>query len=246
MNTESGHPDTRLPLLYRAARRGVYGNCRTYGQAEITDALFVFLDGRPGPEAAAALEAEHIARPWVCLSDPWEAYIQTRYPCARVFRRYRMKPARRFRFPEERALPPGCRIAVMDEAAFDRHPFSHGVNYSSFAAFRAEGSGAAAWLGGEVVAAASSFLSLDGEVELDVSTQEAHRGKGLAAACIARMLRDCMEKGFVVHWDAQNEISRHLAEKFGFELESVYPVYFLPEEPAVETRKAGGLPGAGP
>ena len=194
MNTESGHPDTRLPLLYRAARRGVYGNCRTYGQAEITDALFVFLDGRPGPEAAAALEAEHIARPWVCLSDPWEAYIQTRYPCARVFRRYRMKPARRFRFPEERALPPGCRIAVMDEAAFDRHPFSHGVHYSSFAAFRAEGSGAAAWLGGEVVAAASSFLSLDGEVELDVSTQEAHRGKGLAAACIARMLRDCMRR----------------------------------------------------
>ena len=81
--------------------------------------------------------------------------------------------------------------------------------------------------GNEIVAAASSFLSLEGEIELDVSTKEAHREKGLAKACIARMLRDCMERGITVHWDAQNEVSRHLAEKFGFEAETKYSVYWV-------------------
>ncbi len=62
---------------------------------------------------------------------------------------------------------------------------------------------------------------------LDVSTKETHRGKKLASACIARMKRDCMERGITVHWDAQNEVSRHLAEKFGFEAETKYSVYWV-------------------
>lgn len=218
------------PLLYRAARRGVFGMRRTYGQGGIADALFVFLDGEPDPEAAAALDAQYRARPWVCLTGPWEDYIRTRYPHAKIYRRSMMKPARRFLIPERRPLPAGYRLSAMDEAAFDRHPFSHGANYASYAAFRAEGAGAVVWRDGDIVASASSFLSMDGEVELDMSTKEEHRGKGLACACAARMLQDCMERGIVVHWDAQNDISRHLAAKFGFELETVYPVYYQPEK----------------
>ena len=77
------------------------------------------------------------------------------------------------------------------------------------------------------MASASSFLSLSGEVELDVSTSESHREKKLATACVARMLRDCMQRGTTVHWDAQNEVSRHLAEKFGFEIETAYSVHWV-------------------
>ena len=87
--------------------------------------------------------------------------------------------------------------------------------------------------GGEIVSSASSFLSLDREIELDVSTKESHRGKKLATACVARMLKDCMERGITVHWDAQNDVSRHLAEKFGFEIETGYPVYWLPSDTSV-------------
>ncbi len=217
------------PLLYRAALRGVFGRRCEYGPAGVADALFVFLDGRPDPDAAAALEARYKARPLVCLSESWEDYIRARYPQARVYRRFMMKPARRFLIPETPALPEGYRLAAMDEAAFARHPFSHGANYASYAAFQAEGSGAVAYRDGDIVASASSFLSMDGEVELDVSTKEEHRGKGLASACAALMLRDCMERGIAVHWDAQNDVSRHLAEKFGFEMETEYSVYWLPE-----------------
>ena len=78
------------------------------------------------------------------------------------------------------------------------------------------------------MAAASSFLSLKGEIEMDISTKETYRGKKLATACVARMLQDCLERGITVHWDAQNDASRHLAGKFGFENEKEYSVYWLP------------------
>lgn len=224
------HDDTeKAPLLYRAAQRGAFGRIEAYGRGRIADALFVYLDGMPDPEALAALETQYRARPLVCLTEPWEASVRTRYPGAAVYRRHRMLPARQFRFPEMPVPPAGYRVAAMDEAAFDRHPFGHGTNYASCAAFLAEGAGAVAWRDGEIVAAASSFLSLDGEVELDVSTLAAHRGKGLASACVARMLHDCMARGLCVHWDAQNETSLHLAEKFGFKPDAEYSVYWLPE-----------------
>lgn len=230
MKNEDRHPDAALPLLYRAARQGVFGERRACGRGGFTDALFVFLDGEPDPEAVAALEARYRARPLVGLTPGWEEWLRARQPEAKVFRRYRMKPLRRFHFPEARALPQGYRVEAMDAVAFERHPFSHGANYAAYDAFRAEGSGAVAFWDGEIVASASSFLSLDGEVELDVSTAEGHRGRGLASACVARMLRDCMWRGIVVHWDAQNETSLHLAEKFGFAIKTVYSVYWLPDE----------------
>ncbi len=217
------------PLLYRAALRGVFGQRAEFRRGSITDALFVYLDGEPEPETIARVDSRYRNRPVVCLTQPWEERIRARYPDAAVFRRTVMKPACRFTVPEGIEIPEGYRLGDMDRAAFERHPFSHGMNYPSWAAFRAEGSGAVVYHGGEIAAAASSFLSLDGEIELDVSTMESHRGKGLAAACIARTLRDCMERGITVHWDAQNDISRHLAEKFGFEAETEYRVYWLPQ-----------------
>lgn len=214
-------------LLYRAALQGTFGKRTEFSRSSITDALFVYLDGEPEPESVAEVDARFRARPLVCLTKAWEEVIEAQYPDADVFRRTVMKPARHFVIPANTAMPEGYRLAGMDGDAFEKHPFSHGENYPSREAFRAEGSGAVVYHDGEIVAAASSFLSLDGEVELDVSTKEAYRGKQLASACVALMLRDCTERGITVHWDAQNDISRHLAEKFGFEAETEYKVYWL-------------------
>ncbi len=217
-----------MHLLYRAALAGVFGSREQYSRSSITDALFVYLDGEPEPESVARADSGFRGRPLVCLTESWEERIRARYPDAAVYRRTAMKPACRFTIPEDTEVPEGYRLAGMDKDAFERHPFSHGKNYACWDAFMAEGSGAVAYYGGEIVASASSFLSLNGEAEMDISTQEAHRGKNLATACAARMLQDCAERGIIVHWDAQNDISRHLAEKFGFEAEKEYAVYWLP------------------
>ena len=215
------------PLLYRAALQGVFGKREEYSRSSITDALFVYLDGEPEPESIALVDSHFRVRPLVCLTDAWEARIKAQYPDAAIYRRTIMKPVSRFIIPDNTELPEGYLPADMDEAAFIQHLFSHGENYSGWAAFQAEGAGAVVYYGGEIVAAASSFLSVGREVELDVSTKESHRGKKLATACVARMLQDCMKRRITVHWDAQNETSRHLAEKFGFEAEQEYTVYWL-------------------
>ena len=229
--TEKQNPERlmNLPLLYQAALQGVFGKHTDFSRGSITDALFVYLDGEPEPDSIAEVSAHFRVRPLVCLTESWKEHIEAQYPDAAVYHRFMMKPARSFALPDNPEIPEGYRLAAMDEAAFENHPFSHGENYASWPAFQAEGSGAVVYHGSEIVASASSFLSLNGEVELDVSTEEAHRGKKLAAACVSRMLQDCMQRGFAVHWDAQNDISRHLAQKFGFEIETEYSVYWLPE-----------------
>ena len=199
------------PLLYRAALQGTFGKRTEFSRSSITDALFVYLDGEPETESMARVDSCFRGRPLVCLTKGWEERIRAEYPDAAIYRRTMMKPACRFIIPEKAEIPEGYRLAGMDEAVFEMHPFSHGENYSGFTAFRAEGSGTVVYHDGEIVAAASSFLSLSGEVEMDISTKETYRRKNLATACAARMLRDCMERGITVHWDAQNDVSRHMA-----------------------------------
>ena len=228
-----------MPLLYRAALQGTFGKREQYSRSSITDALFVYLDGEPEQESIARVFSHFRIRPLVCLTNAWEEQIKTQYPDVAMCKRTMMKPACHFIIPEKTELPKGYRLAGMDETAFEKHPFSHGENYSCFDEFRAEGSGAVIYHDEEIVTAASSFLSLNGEVEMDISTKEKHRRKKLATACIARMLQNCMERGITVHWDAQNDISRHLAEKFGFEIETEYSVYWLPRSSPDKTKQSG-------
>ena len=215
------------PLLYRAACAGAFGRRMSFDGGSISDALFVYLSGIPCAESIAALEGRFHNRPLVCLSAAWEQYERAHHPDAKVFERTMMRPAGRFRLEGEEAVPDGFAVSLFDEDAFRRHPFSHGSNYASFDAFRQCGSGAVVRCEGKIVSAASSFISFAGEVELDVSTEPEYRGRGLACACVSRMLRDCAERGIVVHWDAQNAASRCLAEKFGFEMEAPYSVYWI-------------------
>ena len=161
-----------MHLLYRAAMQGVFGKREEYSRSSITDALFVYLDGEPEAESIARVDSCFRNRPLVCLTNAWEERIRAKYPDAAIYRRTMMKPACRFTIPEKTEIPEGYRLTGMDEAAFEQHPFSHGENYSCWAAFQAEGSGAVVYHGGKIVAAASSFLNVNNEVELDVSTLE--------------------------------------------------------------------------
>ena len=165
-------------LLYRAAQEGAFGRVTRFERGGITDALFVYLDGEPEPESAQALAAGYLARPWVCLTGAWESRIRERFQRAQVYVRTLMRPARRFSLPEQGPLPEGCRLAAMDEAAFNAHPFGHGANYPSYEAFQADGSGAVVRRDGEIVASASSFISGVGGLSGAASVSDASSGTG--------------------------------------------------------------------
>jgi len=217
------------PFLYESALAGVHGMVHTYPNGTIVDADFIFLDGEPEAESLRALGEQYRRRILVCLTGAWETALLGAYPDVKRASRWLFYPAGTFR-TEPAVLPEGYELRMFDEAAYDLHPFHHGTQYPTYEAFREYGSGAVVWHEGEIVASASSHITYRGEVELDFSTKKEHWGKGLGCACAAAMLRDCEARGLIVHWDAMNPTSAHIAEKFGFRLEREYYVYGIPEQ----------------
>ena len=76
-----------------------------------------------------------------------------------------------------------------------------------------------------VVAGAASYSTYRDGIEIEIDTKEEFRRRGLASACGARLILDCMERGLYPSWDAQNKWSVALAEKLGYHYERDYTAY---------------------
>ena len=218
------------PLLYLAAQQGTFGQRTEFSQSSITDALFVYLDGEPEDESVARVDDHFRNRPLVCLTKAWEEQIRAQYPDAAIYPRTVMKPVCRFILPENIEIPEGYRLAGMDEAAFEQHPFSHGENYSSFTAFQAEGSGAVVYDGNEIVGTfyytqgqniEPTYLEItDGRWLDDSPYGVVHRvasdgsEKGIGAFCINWAFEQCGHLRMDTH--TNNVIMQHVLDKLGF------------------------------
>ena len=213
------------PLLLRACEAGVFGKNHVYENGSIAESLFTYLSGEPNEALFNQLCVPKCGRHLVCLSGQWENFIQQKYPDAETYVRYEMKPRKHFVFPDLAALPAEFEVRKFGEKEFEAKPFSHGENYKSAEDFASNGAGAVVWHKGKIVSSASSFISFENEVELDFSTLEYYRRKGLSNHCLSEMLKTCENRGLLVHWDAQTELSRDIAFKFGFELNQSYKVY---------------------
>ena len=80
-------------------------------------------------------------------------------------------------------------------------------------------------IAGEVLAGASSYSSYPGGIEIEIDTRKDQRRQGLARACGARLMLECLERGLYPSWDAANKISVHLAETLGYRFREEYIVY---------------------
>jgi len=61
-------------------------------------------------------------------------------------------------------------------------------------------------------------------IELNIITDPAFRTKGLATIVAAKLIIDCLEKGWAPHWDAANDACLHLALKLGYKPEGAYDI----------------------
>ena len=77
----------------------------------------------------------------------------------------------------------------------------------------------------EIAAGASTYSAYDKGIEIEVDTKEEHRRKGLATACAAKLILQCLKKGLYPSWDAANLWSVALAEKLGYHRGEAYMVY---------------------
>lgn len=97
----------------------------------------------------------------------------------------------------------------------------------SYSDYAARGLGVGAVIGGRLVSGASSYVAYRSGIEVEIDTMEPFRRQGLASACAARLILECIKRGLYPCWDAQNKASLSLAEKLGYRADAAYPAYEL-------------------
>lgn len=97
--------------------------------------------------------------------------------------------------------------------------------YPTWEAYRAQGLGFAVLWDGVPVAGASSYATFDGGIEIEIDTCPAERRRGLARACGARLILDCLDRGLYPSWDTHDLVSLSLAEQLGYQPDKPYRTF---------------------
>lgn len=129
-------------------------------------------------------------------------------------------------------LPKGYGLQMMDETLFRRCRVTGWcrdwvAQYENYELYQRYGLGAVIIKDGEPVSGASSYSGYRGGIEIEIDTREDHRRKGLAFVCGAKLILECLNRGWYPGWDAQNPWSAALARKLGYHLDYEYEAYEL-------------------
>lgn len=166
----------------------------------------------------------------------WEKLIEDVYgPEAKKVVRYAIKKEPdvfdRHRLQEmAERLPEGYELKLIDEGLFDLCGKISWCQdwvkqYDSYVMYRKYGLGVVILKEGEPVSGASSYSGYRGGIEIEIDTREDFRRKGLASICGAKLIMECLKKGWYPSWDAQNKWSVALAGKLGYHFSHEYTAY---------------------
>lgn len=127
-------------------------------------------------------------------------------------------------------LPKGYELRRIEEAEYDLcqrsgWAFDLVSQFKDYDSYKKSGLGVVVRKDGELAAGASSYSRYQQGIEIEVDTREDHRRKGLAYACAAKLILECLERGLYPSWDAQNKWSLALAEKLGYRFSHEYTAY---------------------
>ena len=128
------------------------------------------------------------------------------------------------------ALPDDYTMKLMDEELFRRCRKIDWCRdlvsqYDKYEMYRNYGLGVVILKDGEPVSGASSYSGYRGGIEIEIDTREDYRRKGLAYACGAKLILECLKREWYPSWDAQNKWSVALAEKLGYHFDHEYVAY---------------------
>ncbi len=197
---------------------------------------FCFLAGEPD-RALLARAAGPILAPrtpdWHPLIEAYfgpRAIPETRYAIKKepgIFDRRRLEAL-------AAALPAGYELRLIDEAMVPvllAQAWSRDLcaAFDSPADCCRRGVGVAALYEGVPVAGAGSYCVYRDGIEVEIDTRPDHRRRGLATACGARLILECLDRGLYPSWDAIDLRSAALAEKLGYRRGDPYPVYWIGE-----------------
>lgn len=199
---------------------------------------FAFYAGNPSEELIQ-FKPESCKQDFIIMipqNAKWAGLIEKCYgDRAKRVTRYAIKKERDIfdREKLERAvmdLPYGYELKRIEEAEYNMCRENGWANdlvsqYKDYGTYSKMGLGVAVLKDGELVAGASSYSTYDKGIEIEIDTKEGHRRKGLAYACGAKLILECLDKDLYPSWDAQNKGSVALAEKLGYHLSHEYVAY---------------------
>lgn len=199
---------------------------------------FTFLAGKPDRELVQGRlwEVEKEDRIFVPESDDWNKMIEDCYgERAKKVVRYAIKKERGI-FDRQRleeavlSLSEDYTAAVIDKVLFERCMSlawcRDGVaNYPDYDLYCRYGLGIVILKGEDIVASCSSYSGFRDGIEIEVDTREDYRRRGLAYACAAKLILECMDRDWYPSWDAQNLMSVGLAKKLGYHFDREYTAY---------------------
>lgn len=234
--------DWDMPMV-RACIQGHMGRVAVLGEdsamASIGD--FCFFAGRPLPELVAQADAPILVPgdgDWVRLIQgtlgegavPFTRYATRCAPqeldCDRLIGFTRALP-RRF---ELQPIGRGHYFTLMEEE------WSRDLCgcFRDATDFLEQGLGLVVTEGERIVAGASSYAACDGAIEIEIDTRPDRRRLGLASACAARLILECLARKIYPGWDAHDRRSLALAEKLGYQLDRPYTAFWVEEKVRLE------------
>lgn len=199
---------------------------------------FCFFAGKPNKELVQY-------KPKSCIQDfmimvpqneQWAELIETCYgEKARKTVRYAIKKEKDV-FDKKKlikvveGLPQGYTLQMIDESLFWKCREIEWcrdwvAQYPNYELYQDYGLGAVILKDNEPVSGASSYSGYIGGIEVEIDTKKEFRRKGLAYICGAKLILECLEKGWYPSWDAQNKWSVALAEKLGYHFDAEYFAY---------------------
>lgn len=199
---------------------------------------FLFYAGKPDPELVR-FQPEEWNPDFMILvppDDSWGELIEQTYgERARLTIRYALKKEpdvfdRKMLETLAKSVPAGVEIRPIDAALYQQcrtGGWSKDLvsQFADVSRWEALGLGMAAVQNGEVVSGASSYTRYRDGIEIEVDTRADMRRRGLATACSAKLILECLDRGLYPSWDAQNRWSLALAQKLGYHFDCEYAVY---------------------
>lgn len=221
--------------------QGIMGDVYTNAAEDAAMAIlgdFAFYAGNPSEELVR-FKPENCKQDFIIMvpqNAAWGKIIEKCYrdKAKRVVRYAIKKEQDVFDVPKlERAilsLPEGFELKMLEEQEYHmcrNNDWSRDLvsQYKEYDRYKELGLGVVALKDGELVSGASSYSTYNGGIEIEIDTREDYRRKGLAYACGAKLILECLKKNLYPSWDAQNKYSAALAEKLGYHFSHEYFAY---------------------
>ena len=195
-----------------------------------------FFAGKPSKELILKKQ-----KGWVSLfpqNKKWEKLMRECYPEAFHYTRYAIYQDANFDKVKLQemidALPPGYELKKIDSKVYDLCAKVEDEDleelidwFDNKKRFLKYALGYAVIKDGKVVGGASTAYRFQKGIEIEVDVEKSERRKGLASAASARLILDCLDRGWKPTWDAANPKSVGLAQKLGYKFDHKYTCFSI-------------------